>query len=214
MAVLKDVALAYVKIQQPAQKFETEGPQNTEWTVDCVISEAAAGRWTKQFAKQPAKAFSNAEFKKIYKFDAPFADQDKQFVVKLKKDTHFNNFETKQIVQCDPKYRAKLYENIGERDGKPLLADITKTKLVSNGSSGVVMYDIVTNKYGTFAKLKAVRVDNLTEYQSGSSVDEIGEVVEDADYSTESDEDYSTTGNSEPEGEDEPPFDPDEESDY
>ena len=95
-----------------------------------------------------------------------------------------------------------------------MLADITKTKLVANGSSGVVMYDIITNKFGTFAKLKAVRVDNLIEYQSGDSVDEIGEVVDAGNYSTEGDEDYATTGNSEPEGEDEPPFDPDEESDY
>jgi len=210
MAVLKDVVLAYVKIQTPSQKFETEGPQNTEWTVDCIVSEATAKRWKKEFKKQPPKEHTNEEFKKIFRIDPPFPDQEDQFVIKLKKDTHYKDKQTQRLVPFDPKYRAKLYEKIGERDGKPLLADITKTKLVSNGSVGVAMYDIVTNKYGTFAKLKAVRVDTLIEYQSGSSVDEIGEVVEAGDYSQQEDqEDYGQ----EPAGDDgDAPFEPD--SDY
>lgn len=220
MAVLKDVVLAYVKIQQPAQKFETEGPQNTEWTVDCIVDEKTAKRWKKEFKKQPPREFDNEEFKKVFKIDPPYPDQDEQYVIKLKKDTHFKDKETgrmKSFESLDPKtgkYRVKLYEKIGTRDdGKPMLVDITKKKLVSNGSTGVVMYDVVTNKFGTFAKLKAVRVDNLIEYQSADSVDELGEVVDAEDYTADAgDEDF---GSEESGGEDDAPFEPDEDdSDY
>src|SRR5690606_5630507 len=135
---------------------------------------------------------------------------------KLKKDTHFKDKETGRLKPFDPKYRVKVYEKIGEKDGKPLLKDITKEKLVSNGSVGCVMYDVISNSYGTFAKLKAVRVDELIEYQAGDSVDELGEVVESGDYST--DEDYGSDedfGSDEDSGEDDAPFDPDEpDSDY
>lgn len=212
MAVLKDVTLAYVKIQQPAQKYETEGPQNTEWTVDCVISEKAAKAWKKQFKKQPPKEFDNKEFKEIFKIDPPFPEQEEQFVVKLKKDTHYKDKETGRMTKFDPKYRVKVFEKIGEKDGKPLLKDITKLKLVSNGSTGVVMYDVVSNKFGTFAKLKAVRVDELIEYQAGDSVDELGEVVEEGDYSTDDDDDFGDA-DSEDQGDDDAPFDPDEDDD-
>jgi hypothetical protein len=186
MAVLKNVVLAYVKIQQPAQKFETEGSQNTEWSADCIVDEKTAKRWKKEFAKQPPKSYSNAEFKKVFKIDPPYPEQTEQFMIKLKKDTHYKDKETQRLTPFDVKYRVKLYEKIGvSAEGKPLLADITKTKMISNGSVGVAMYDVVTNKYGTFAKLKAVRVDELIEYNAGDNVDELGEVVEAGDYSTQ-----------------------------
>lgn len=211
MAVLKNVVLAYVKIQQPAQKFETEGPQNTEWSVDCVISKEQAKAWKKQFKKQPPKEFDNKEFKDVFKIDPPFEDQDTQYVVKIKKDTHYKDKETGRLTKFDPKYRCKVYEKIGENKGNPLLKDITKTKLISNGSEGVVMYDVVSNKFGTFAKLKAVRVDKLIEYQAADNVDELGEVVDGDEEVDEQDEDF---GSEEQSGdEDGPPFEPDEEDD-
>jgi len=204
MAVLKNVTLAYVKLQSPVQKFETEGHQNTEWSVDCVISKEDAKRWKTQFKKQPPREHTNEEFKKIFRIDPPFPDQEDQYVVKVKKDTHFKDRETQKLTPFEAKHRPKLFEKIGERDGKPLLSDITKTKLVSNGSKGVVMYDIVTNKYGTFAKLKAVRVDDLIEYNAGSSVDELGEVVDGDVTMPETDEDFGSDM-----GEEEAPFEPD-----
>lgn len=212
MAVLKNVVLAYVKIQQPAQKFETEGSQNTEWSVDCVISKEAAKLWKKQFKKQPPKEFSNDEFKKVFKIDPPFEGQDEQFVVKIKKDTHYKDRETGRLKPFDPKYRAKVFEKIGlSEEGKPLLKDITKSKLISNGSEGVVMYDVVSNKYGTFAKLKAVRVDKLIEYQAGDNVDELGEVVDgDEDIDQEDDDGF---GNEDDGDDGDAPFDPDNDDD-
>lgn len=213
MAVLKNAVLAYVKIQQASQKYQTEGPQNTEWTVDCIVDEKTAKAWKKQFKKQAPKEFDNKEFKEIFKIDPPFPEQEEQHVIKLKKDTHFKDRETGRLKPFDPKYRVKVFEKIGEKDGKPLLKDITKDKLVSNGSVGCVMYDVISNSYGTFAKLKAVRVDELIEYQAADNVDELGEVVESADYSTdavEDDDDFGTDS-----GDDDAPFDPDvDDSDY
>ena len=41
----------------------------------------------------------------------------------------------------------------------------TDTKLVGNGSKGSVSYSVVENKFGTFAKLDALLVTDLIEYQ-------------------------------------------------
>lgn len=213
MAVLKDVVLAYVKIQQPVQKYETEGPQHTEWTVDCIVDEKTAKRWKREFKKQPAKEFDNDKFKEIFRIDPPFPDQEEQFVIKLKKDTHYKDKETGRLKAFDPKYRVKLLEKVGEKDGKAINVDITKTKLVSNGSVGSVLYDVVSNKFGTFAKLKAVRVDELIEYQSADNLDELGEIVE-GDTSEPEDDGFDTDEAEEEAGDDDkPPFDPDAEED-
>ena len=45
------------------------------------------------------------------------------------------------------------------------IIDITNTTLVGNGSKGSVSYTVVENKFGTFAKLKALLVTDLIEYQ-------------------------------------------------
>ena len=46
------------------------------------------------------------------------------------------------------------------------LEDITFTKLVGNGSKGVAQYEINENKYGKFANLVAIKVEELDEYVS------------------------------------------------
>jgi hypothetical protein len=46
-------------------------------------------------------------------------------------------------------------------DGSGNLEDITFTKLIGNGSKGVVQFDVTSNDFGTFAKLAGIRVDEL-----------------------------------------------------
>ena len=58
-------------------------------------------------------------------------------------------------------YQPKVYEDIGANN----IVDITNTKLVGNGSIGCVSYTVVENKFGTFAKLNALLVTDLIEYQ-------------------------------------------------
>lgn len=166
MAVLKDVVFAYVKIQQPTKKYEST---DTEWTVDCVVSEKEAKAFKKEFKKQPPKEFDNDKFKEIFRIDPPFPDQEEQYVIKLKKNTH-----TADGKAMPEKARPRVF--VKGESGK--LQDITFEVLVANGSTGVVQYDVVENKFGKFAKLKAVRVDHLIPYTQDANFDELGEVDE------------------------------------
>ena len=54
-----------------------------------------------------------------------------------------------------------MYKDIGANN----IVDITNTTLVGNGSKGSVSYTVVENKFGTFAKLNALLVTDLIEYQ-------------------------------------------------
>lgn len=176
MGTLNNVVFGYVKIQQPDFKYGSNTEK--EFTVDCTVSKADAKAWNKQFPKQKAKEIDNDDYEKIFKIAPPFADQDEQFVIKLKKPAQYKKDGETHLVP--DQYRPRVFEK-GE-DGK--LVDITKAKLVSNGSKGAVSYEENTNDYGTFARLKAIRVDDLIEYKQaskGSSFDELGEVVSLAD---------------------------------
>lgn len=171
MGTINNVVFGYAKIQQADFKYGSD--VDKEYSVDCTVGKADAKAWNKQFPKQKAKEIDNEDYKKIFKIDPPFADQDEQFVIKLKKPAQY----TKDGVTypIPDQYRPRVFEK-GE-DGK--LVDITKDKLVSNGSRGVASYEENTNTYGTFAKLKAIRVDDLIEYKkasSGANYDELGEV--------------------------------------
>lgn len=171
MGTLNNVVFGYVKIQQADFKYGSN--TDKEFSVDCTVSKADAKAWNKAFPKQKAKEIDNDDYEKIFKIKPPFADQDEQFVIKLKKPAQYKkDGETHPIPD---QYRPRVFE-VGN-DGK--LVDITKDKLVSNGSKGAVSYEENTNDFGTFARLKAIRVDDLIEYKQaskGASYDELGEV--------------------------------------
>jgi hypothetical protein len=207
MAVLKDVVFAYVKIQAPTNKYQSD---ETEWTVDCVISEKAAKAWKKQFKKQPPKEFDNDDFEKIFKIKPPYPDQEEQFVVKLKKATHFKDKQSGEMVAIPKKAEPKVFENINTPE-KPKMIDVTKKKLVSNGSTGVVLYEVIENTFGTFAKLKAIRVDNLIEYKGNDSMDELGEVVDAGGDEPDDDAEFGSVEKSS--DSDDAPFEPDDDYD-
>ncbi len=172
MGTLNNVVFGYVKIQQADFKYGSNTEK--EYTVDCTVSKADAKAWNKAFPKQKAKEIDNEDYKTIFKIDPPFADQDEQFVIKLKKPAQYKkDGETHAVPD---QYRPRVFEK--GADGK--LVDITKDKLVSNGSKGVASYEENTNDFGTFARLKAIRVDDLIEYKKaggGSNFDELGEVA-------------------------------------
>lgn len=171
MGTLNNVVFGYVKIQQADFKYGSN--TDKEFSVDCTVSKADAKAWNKAFPKQKAKEIDNDDYEKIFKIKPPFVDQDEQFVIKLKKPAQYKkDGETHPIPD---QYRPRVFE-VGS-DGK--LVDITKDKLVSNGSKGAVSYEENTNDFGTFARLKAIRVDDLIEYKQaskGASYDELGEV--------------------------------------
>lgn len=165
MPVLNDVVFAYAKIAQADTKYQST---EKEYSVDCVVPKAVAKEWNKKYGKQKAKEFDNADFERIFKIAPPF-DGDEQFVIKLKKPAQY-----KDGTIIPDNLKPRVFEK--GSDGK--LVDITATKLVANGSKGVAQFDEVTNSFGTFAKLKAIRVDKLIEYKKGGSeaFSELGDV--------------------------------------
>lgn len=166
MATMNAV-FGYVKLQQPDFKFGSTTEK--EFTVDCIVEKADAKAWNKKYPKQKAKELDRADFEKIYKIDAPY-EGDEIYVIKMKKPAQY-----KDLTPIPDALRPRVFEK--GVNGK--LVDITKDKLVSNGSKGVVSYDEVSNDFGTFAKLKAVRVDHLIEYKKAggaANYDELGEV--------------------------------------
>lgn len=180
MPVLKDVTIMYCKVQQPTLAFESK--KRYEYTVDAAVSKATAKAWSKQYPKQKHKEFDNDEFTKIFKIEAPFPDQDEQFVIKLKKKADYEKYG--KVIKIPDACRPRVFEK-GD-DGK--LVDVTATKLVANGSKGVIQFEETTNKFGTFAQLKAVRVDEMIEYKSaGVSYDELGEVGELCEFAPQPD---------------------------
>lgn len=146
--------LLYVCIQQPTKKYESD---ETEWKVSLVVDKKQAKEWNKRFSKQKAKEIDNAEFESIYKIQPPFSEQDEQYVLKISQNTH--TADGKEM------YQPRVYEDIGANN----VVEITNTKLVGNGSKGSVGYTVVENKFGTFAKLNALLVTDLIEYQKTGS---------------------------------------------
>ncbi len=162
----------YVKLQQADFKFGSTTEK--EYTVDCIVEKADAKAWNKKYPKQKAKEFDREDFEKAFKIEAPY-EGDEVYVIKLKKPAQY-----KDGTPIPDSMRPRVFEK--GANGK--LVDITKDKLVANGSKGVVSYDEVSNDFGTFAKLKAIRVDHLIEYKKaggGSDYSELGDVESLAD---------------------------------
>lgn len=177
MPVMNNATIMYCKVQQPTLAFESK--DRYEFTVDVCVTKEQAKAWSKKYPKQKHKEFDNADFTKIFKIAPPHPEQDEQFVIKFKKKADY--IKDGVLTQIPDVYKPRVFTK-GE-DGK--LEDITATKLVSNGSTGAIQFDETTNKFGTFAQLKAIRVDNLIEYKSaGADYDELGEVGELQDLST------------------------------
>jgi hypothetical protein len=83
---LRDVSLAYVKFIRPEKKYEST---EEEYTICVVMDKATQKEWKKVFKKNKCKEIDTADFKKQYLFDAPYPDQDEQYVYKFRVDKTF-----------------------------------------------------------------------------------------------------------------------------
>lgn len=149
---LENVTFAYAKIAESDMKYGSK--VDKEYSIDCIVDKATAKKFKKQFPKQSVKEFDNEEFEQKYKIAPPFADQDEQYVIKLKKP-HIRDGK-------EMPYRPKAF--IYADDGKTLI-DITVSKLASNGSKGKVRYRVTTNDFGTFSQLDSVLFEYFIEYK-------------------------------------------------
>lgn len=151
IAVVDDVTFAYVKMAEPAPTFDKSG---TEYTVDAIVTEDQADDLKEKFPKIGCKEIKTVDFKEKYKIDPPYPNQKKQYVVKFKKKA------SKGDETFDPKFAPKVL--LKQEDGSSL--DITTNKLVANGSKGKLAFRAAENKFGWFAYLHSILVEELIEY--------------------------------------------------
>lgn len=171
MPILNNVIFAYTKLNKPVTKYQST---DKEFTVDCIVDKATAKAWAKQYPKQKPKQIDTAEFEGIFKIPAPYPEQDEQFIIKMKRPAQY-----KDGKPLPEEYEPKVL--VKQPNGK--LKNVAKTVLVANGSKGVVEYDEISNDYGTFSRLKNIRVDDLIQYQSATS-SELGDIDEDDEVSS------------------------------
>lgn len=152
MANIISGTFAYAKVTEPVNKYES---QDKEFTIDVVVDKATAKAWNKSFQKQKARVVDTADFEGIYKIPAPFPDEDEQFILKLKKPAQY-----KDGTELPKTYWPKLLQKV---NGKAV--PIPEGVLIANGSKGQVSYETTENSYGTFARLKAILVEELIEYR-------------------------------------------------
>lgn len=162
--VLEGVAV-YAKIAQADNKYESK---DTEYSIGVIVDEDAADAWESVYKKQPPKKIKASEFEEKYKFPCPIDGAKNVYQITLKKDAVVDGEEFM------PEYRPKVFLDMNNGDR----LDITESRLISNGSLVKVSYSISENKYGTFARLRNVLVeeDTFKEYESKgvASGDEFG----------------------------------------
>ena len=152
--IIEDVVLFYPKIKTASFKYQSQTEK--EWAVTAIVDKKIKAAWNKAFPKQKVKEIEYDEF--VEKHGAEYAISDEeQYVLTLKKAAQYQDKETKEFLPLPDKYRPRAFMDNGSGE----LVDITFTHLIGNGSKGVVQFEVNENSFGTFAKLAAIRVDDL-----------------------------------------------------
>lgn len=163
---IKDVYFSYVKIQRPTKKYQSE---DTEYTVDVVVDKATFKEMKKKFPKNGAKEVDTQDFESAYKFPAPYPDQDEQYVLKFKSDSHYKDGTEKPYNYNS---RPKVYQ-----PSEKGVVDVTMDIRVGNGSFGDLAFSIRNNEYGQSHNLIGILVKNLIELEDRGNASPFGEVV-------------------------------------
>lgn len=160
--VIEGVGFYYAKIQQASPKFNPE--EGNEYSVDAHVDKATAKAWNKEFSKNKAKEMEYEKFVEKFGVENAIGDDD-QFFIKLKKAETYKHKTTGEDTPIPEAFRPRVLLD----DGEGNLEDVTFTKLVGNGSKGVMQYEINENKYGKFANLVAIKIDELVVYEAKTS---------------------------------------------
>lgn len=138
--------LVYAKVAQPDTQYQST---DMEWSIEIIVDEDQAELWDDRFKKQPSKKIKVADFEARYKIPCPIEGVKNVYSIKLKRDA------TKDGVPVDENFAPKVF--LDDEDGER--TDISKSRLIANGSFGKVSYYISENSYGTFARLQNVLMD-------------------------------------------------------
>ena len=160
--LIENVTIFYPKIKQAVLKYQSQ--TDKEFSVTVQVDKATKTLWNKTFQKQKCKELEYDDFCEKYGVEYAIGNEE-QYLLTLKKPANYKDKETGQLKDIPDAYRPRALMD----DGSGELEDVTFTKLIGNGSKGVVQYEVNSNDYGTFAKLLAVRVDELVVVEQGDS---------------------------------------------
>ena len=179
--------LVYIQVNKPVECFVKEKGQ--EWKASVVVDEDTADAWNEVYPKQAAKAVKTSEFQGIFKVPAPFPGEKKQYVITLRKNTQLSKTfdvldpetgepvldkegkpeKRKEFSPLPEQYHPKAY-----LQGEEGREEITKTRLIANGSLGTISVTSRATVNGLVAQLRNILVTDLVEYkgsEAGSEFD-------------------------------------------
>lgn len=199
--------LVYVQVNKPVDCYIKE--KGKEWKASIVVDEDTADEWNEEFPKQSATVVKTSEFESIYKIPAPYPEAKKQYIITLRRNTHYTKTEKdedgKDVKTQHPipeNYHPKVF--LKTEDGRQ---DITQEKLVANGSKGTISIQVRELRVGNVANLGNVLVTDLIEYKSTAK--EAGSEFDDEAPSPKKKESKPSKAKQEPaaqESEDDEPF--------
>ena len=129
--VIEGVNFFYVKLQKPSLKYQSQ--TDKEFSVTVQVDKATKTLWNKTFQKQKCKELEYDDF--CEKYGAEYAiGNEEQYLLTLKKPANYKDKETGQLKDIPDAYRPRALID----DGNGELEDVTFTKLIGNGSKGVV----------------------------------------------------------------------------
>jgi hypothetical protein len=175
--------LVYVCLNEPTKAYVAAGeaPKADEWKASVVITDEdyldEFEEYTKQIdAKCSIKKVKVADFEGKYKIPVPEGAGKYVWVLTFRKSTELGK-TGKPVPEL---YRPRVFERQGNA-----LVDITKQKLVGNGSTGSISLEVFERSNGTSSiYLKNVLVEDLIEYTKAESDYTPGSEFDDEDEDT------------------------------
>lgn len=158
--------LVYVQVSKPVDCFVKEKGQEYKATV--IVDEDTADAWNEAYPKQTATVVKTPDFESKFKIPAPYPDAKKQYAITLRKNTQYTKTEkdadgneVKNSYDVPEEYLPKVF--LQTDSGRE---DITHTKLVANGSKGIISVQVRELRVGNVANLSNLLVTELVEYKA------------------------------------------------
>lgn len=177
--------LVYVCVDKPVKAMQKQGtaPKPDEWKAGVVITDEDYADDLEAYAKEldtmiSLKKVKRTEFEALYKVQPPEGEGKNVWVFTLRKSTQLG----KTGKEVPEQFRPRVFEKVGN-----ILADITHSKLVGNGSYGTISIDRFDRTAGGASLfLKNILVTDLIEYvktesqyaEAGSEFEDEGAVAE------------------------------------
>ena len=169
---ISDVKFAYVKLNVASKKYQS---QDTEYSVNVIVDKTTAKEMKKLFPKNKVRDVPTEEFEAKYKFAPPYPDQDDQFVLNFKTNSHQK--KNGEEIPYEWSNRPKVYVP----DGEGKVKDVTRELRVANGSGGVVAFTITETDFGTIHHLTGILVKDLIELPEYKRQTPFGEETDSAE---------------------------------